>query len=120
MSWAATALSWGRTALVWLRTVPAWVWTVLALALALWALWLKHRAGSKVDLMVEQREAVRRYHSRTKEIRTRREQKLEIVRKKYRDRVDALDEKDAALVKTAGDVDKITDAVNDAFGDPDE
>ena len=119
MTWLITAATWAKTAYAWLKTVPAWVWVFLTLVGGFLTLWLKNRANSKLFLMVDQRRAVRDYQVKLSKIRAQRDATLETIREAHLEKVKPLKKKDDALVKTAGDVDAITDAVNDAFGGDD-
>jgi len=106
-----------RTAWTWLRGVPAWVWTVLAFLLALWALRLANRRREKALLLAKEYQLLKNYQARVAELRWKREQALEVVRESHKEKVSTLQDKDVELAKKAGDVEAITDAVNDAFGD---
>jgi hypothetical protein len=105
-----------KVAFAWLKGVPASTWAGLALLIALWAVWSRNRWKGKAQLIVEQGRVLRDYQVKVQEIRERRTQAIRAAQAKHETKDAELQATDKALVDTAGDVDAIADAVNDAFG----
>ena len=112
----AEALQAARTAWLWLRGVPAWVWAVLSLCVALLSLWGLRKGRAKSQILIAERAAVQKYVASVDAARGKRKAALQEAKETYQRKLAAIEERDRKLDAVSGDTDKVTDAVNDAFG----
>ena len=103
-----------------LRSVPAWLWAVVGWFVAFLALRsVKKKHDRLVAMSKAEKSRQRSLSKRTRsiaKIKRRLASDLRDAEERHQAKRDQLRKKDESLVKTAGDAEAITDAVNDSFG----